>query len=155
MSDQRIVPFDAKPGLWASLWGATKKAIWTSRPIEAVRWWVGQRRIRKYKLTLKSREQGLRFDRRLFIQGLILAPFTPVPKLPGDIREAIVSEYLKTREGRLRLAMSMIQPIRRRIDYQSLSRKVFLVQQIPDGALPIYDKDPGVASIVVPDDEST
>ncbi len=153
MSDLRIVPFDAKPGLWASLWGAAKKAVWTSRLVEEVRWWSSQRRVRKYQLHLKS--QQIRFDRRLFIKGLLLAPFTPVPKLPQDIREAIVSEYIKTAFGRAQLARSMAYPIMRRLDYHRLSRQIFAVEQLPQGASPVYYKDPDVAGIVTesePDD---
>lgn len=40
-----------------------------------------------------------------------------------------------------RLAASMAQPIRRRLNYAGLARKVFHVEQLPAGALPIYDKD--------------
>ena len=36
----------------------------------------------------------------------------------------------------------MIQPLRRRRDYTSVGRKAFYVEALPDGALPIYDKDP-------------
>jgi hypothetical protein len=43
----------------------------------------------------------------------------------------------------------MIQPLRLRRDYTSVGRKTFLVEQLPDGALPIYDKDPNVTAYVV------
>ena len=43
----------------------------------------------------------------------------------------------------------MIQPLRERRDYSSVGRKTFLVEQLPDGALPIYDKDPDVTAYVV------
>lgn len=39
--------------------------------------------------------------------------------------------------------------MRLRRDYTSVGRKTFLVEQLPDGALPIYDKDPGVTSWVI------
>lgn len=43
--------------------------------------------------------------------------------------------------GMAALAASMIAPLRRQLNYQGLARKVFHIQQIPQGALPIYDKD--------------
>jgi len=56
---------------------------------------------------------------------------------------------MKTAAGRAKLAASMIQPLRLRRDYTSVGRKTFLVEQLPDGALPIYDKDPNVTAYVV------
>lgn len=41
------------------------------------------------------------------------------------------------------------QPLRTRRDYASVGRKTFLVEQLPDGALPIYDKDPDVTAFIV------
>ena len=43
----------------------------------------------------------------------------------------------------------MTQPLRLRRDYMAVGRKTFLVEQLPDGALPIYDKDPDVTAYVV------
>ena len=64
-------------------------------------------------------------------------------------KHAILSKYIKTPQGRAKLAASMIQPLRKRRDYSSVVRKAFMVEQLPDGALPIYDKDPEVAAYVV------
>jgi len=65
------------------------------------------------------------------------------------IKQKIISDYLKTASGRNKLAASMTQPLRTRRDYMSVGRKTFLVEQLPDGALPIYDKDPDVTAYVV------
>lgn len=43
-----------------------------------------------------------------------------------------------------RLAAAMVQPLRRRMDYNALSRKVFIVDQLPGGALPTYDREEDV-----------
>lgn len=138
-----VVPFD-KPSFWSEL----KRRFLQNRYVEALFDWQSRRRIRKYRL-------GLQLNRRHFLLGLVLAPFTPIPRDPVEIRQLIVSEYLKTIEGRRQLAMSMIAPIRRPLDYAQLSRSLIPVQQLPNGALPIYDKDPGVAKIVTgSDDES-
>lgn len=64
-------------------------------------------------------------------------------------KQKIISDYLKTAAGRNKLAASMTQPLRTRRDYMSVGRKTFLVEQLPDGALPIYDKDPDVTAFVV------
>ena len=64
-------------------------------------------------------------------------------------KNEIISAYIKTSQGRQRLAASMIQPLRKRRDYNSVGRRAFFVEQLPDGALPIYDKDPNVTAYVV------
>jgi len=65
------------------------------------------------------------------------------------VKQRIISDYIKTPQGRAKLAASMTQPLRLRRDYTSVGRKTFLVEQLPDGALPIYDKDPDVTAFVV------
>jgi len=65
------------------------------------------------------------------------------------VKQKIISDYVKTASGRAKLAASMTQPLRTRRDYMSVGRKIFLVEQLPDGALPIYDKDPDVTAFVV------
>jgi len=67
----------------------------------------------------------------------------------AQTKSEIISKFIKTAAGRQRLAASMIQPLRRRRDYTSVGRKAFFVEQLPDGALPIYDKDPNVTAFVV------
>ena len=65
------------------------------------------------------------------------------------VKQKLISEYIKTPLGRAKLAASLTQPLRTRRDYTSVGRKTFLVEQLPDGALPIYDKDPDVTAYVV------
>ena len=69
--------------------------------------------------------------------------------IDNAVKQQIISDYIKTASGRSKLAASMIQPLRLRRDYTSVARKAFLVEQLPDGALPIYDKDPNVTAFVV------
>ena len=69
--------------------------------------------------------------------------------ISNELKQQIISDYVKTAAGRAKLAASMIQPLRMRRDYTSVARKAFLVEQLPDGALPIYDKDPNVTAFVV------
>jgi hypothetical protein len=65
------------------------------------------------------------------------------------LSKKIISDYIKTPTGRAKLAASMTQPLRTRRDYASVGRKTFLVENLPDGALPLYDKDPDVSAFVV------
>lgn len=70
-------------------------------------------------------------------------------QVSNQAKQQLISEYIKTAAGRAKLAASMVQPLRLRRDYTSVGRKTLLVEQLPDGALPIYDKDPDVAAFVV------
>lgn len=56
-------------------------------------------------------------------------------------RNSIISQLLSSTSARQQLAQSMIAPIRARLDYQGLARKAFTVQQMPGGAVPVYDSD--------------
>lgn len=70
-------------------------------------------------------------------------------QVSNEVKQQVISQYIKTTAGRAKLASSMTQPLRLRRDYTSVVRKTFLVEQLPDGALPIYDKDPDVSAFVV------
>jgi len=50
------------------------------------------------------------------------------------------NRLLATSEGRMNLAASMIAPLRPRLDYEGLARRVFLVEPLPEGALPVYGR---------------
>ena len=69
--------------------------------------------------------------------------------LDNQTKFEVISQHIRTAAGRARLAASMIQPLRRRRDYTSVGRKAFYVEDLPDGALPIYDKDPTITAYVV------
>jgi len=70
-------------------------------------------------------------------------------EISNEVKQQVIQDYIKTAGGRVKLAASMTQPLRLRRDYTSVGRKTFLVEQLPDGALPIYDKDPYVTAYVV------
>lgn len=69
--------------------------------------------------------------------------------IDNAVKQKIISEHIQTPHGRAKLAASMVQPLRTRRDYTSVGRKTFLVEELPDGALPIYDKDADVTAYVV------
>jgi len=52
-----------------------------------------------------------------------------------------LGQLLKTAGGRQKLAASLGPSLRRRRDYMSIARKALMVETLPDGALPIYDKE--------------
>ncbi len=60
-------------------------------------------------------------------------------------KEAIIATALETDEGRIALAQSMVEPIRRSLEYQAVGRKLLMVDELPQGALARYERD--VASI--------
>lgn len=60
---------------------------------------------------------------------------------PGPI-DSLISEVIRTSEGRTRLAMAMVAPLRRPLDYQSIARRALIVEPLPDGALSTYDRAP-------------
>ena len=62
----------------------------------------------------------------------------PAAYLEDPVKEAILSEYLKTPDGCMALAAAMAHPIRKQLDYTSIARNVFRVETLPDGALPYY-----------------
>lgn len=64
-------------------------------------------------------------------------------------KAAVIGKFITTPEGRAKLASSMNQPLRSRRDYFGVARKTFYVEQLPDGALPIYDKDPDVTAYLI------
>lgn len=72
-----------------------------------------------------------------------------VQVVDNSIKEQVVDRFIGSPAGRRRLAASMIQPLRERRDYSSVGRKTFLVEQLPDGAIPIYDKDPDIIAYVI------
>jgi len=65
------------------------------------------------------------------------------------VKQQIISKYIFTQEGRNKIAASLTMPLRSRRDYTSVGRRAFLVEQLPDGALAIYDKDPDVTAFVI------
>lgn len=64
-------------------------------------------------------------------------------------KEYVISNALQTEEGRTALASAMANPIRTSLDYQGISRKLLVVDPLPQGALPVYDRDVDAKAFVV------
>lgn len=69
--------------------------------------------------------------------------------LTNEQKQAAIGDLIKTASGRSKLAAALTKPLRQRRDYQSVARKAYEVEQLPDGALPYYDKDIEVTAFVV------
>jgi len=61
----------------------------------------------------------------------------------------MLGQLLKTAGGRQKLAASLGPSLRRRRDYMSIARKALMVETLPDGALPIYDKEFDTSAMTV------
>ena len=66
-----------------------------------------------------------------------------------DQRELVIATALETVEGRTALAQAMVEPIKTSLMYQGIGRKLFMVDELPQGALARYERDIAVRSYVV------
>jgi hypothetical protein len=71
------------------------------------------------------------------------------PSFTDEQRDELVKRALMTQEGKIALGQAMANPIRRNLDYQGVGRRVLVIDPLPQGALPVYDRDIDVAAIVV------
>ena len=71
----------------------------------------------------------------------VISRTEPSPMIDSSVREGILSRYLRTANGRARLAASMVNPLRQRLNYSSVARRAFSVDPLPEGALPVYTAD--------------
>lgn len=71
------------------------------------------------------------------------------PSLSDTQRDEMIKQALMTQEGKIALGQAMANPIRRNLDYQGVGRKALVVDPLPQGALPVYDRDIDVAAVVV------
>jgi len=71
------------------------------------------------------------------------------PSLSDDKRDGLIERAIMSQEGKIALAQAMANPIRRNLDYQGIARRALVVDPLPQGALPVYDRDIDVAAVVV------
>ncbi len=71
------------------------------------------------------------------------------PGLTDNKRDELISRAIMTQEGKNALAQAMANPIRRNLDYQGIARRALVVDPLPQGALPVYDRDIDVAAVVI------
>lgn len=71
------------------------------------------------------------------------------PSLNDEKRDELITRAIMTHEGKIALAQAMANPIRRNLDYQGIARRALVVDPLPQGALPVYDRDIDVAAVVI------
>lgn len=71
------------------------------------------------------------------------------PSQSDNKRDELISRAILTNEGKLALAQAMANPIRRNLDYHGIARRALVVDPLPQGALPTYDRDIDVAAVVI------
>jgi hypothetical protein len=71
------------------------------------------------------------------------------PAMSDDKRDELVSRAIMTQEGKIALAQVMANPIRRNLDFQGIARRALVVDPLPQGAMPTYDRDIDVAAVVI------
>lgn len=69
--------------------------------------------------------------------------------MTNEQKEYLIAKALETEEGRTALAQAMANPIRTSLDYQGVGRKLLVVDPLPQGALPVYDKDVDAKAAVI------
>jgi hypothetical protein len=50
--------------------------------------------------------------------------------IDDKLKDAIISEYLNSTQGRSGLSRTLVNPIRRRLDYSSVMRKAFISEPV-------------------------
>ena len=71
------------------------------------------------------------------------------PSLSDDKRDELISRAIMTQDGKIALAQAMANPIRRNLDYHGIARRALVVDPLPQGAMPSYDRDIDVAAVVI------
>lgn len=71
------------------------------------------------------------------------------PSFNDEQRDELIKRALTSEDGKIALGQAMANPIRRNLDYMGIGRKVFVVDPLPQGALPVYERDIDVAATVI------
>jgi len=108
----------------------------------------------KGEINASNKEEALQ---QLVRYASVLAGAQSLTNLPGtasaapseEARDALLRQALTTQEGKIALGQAMANPIRRNLDYQGVGRKALVIDPLPQGALPVYDKDIDVAACVI------
>lgn len=64
-------------------------------------------------------------------------------------KHQLMTKLLSSPKGRARIAATVQEPLRTLRDYVAVGRKALFVDELPDGTLPIYDKDVQTPAYVV------
>jgi len=69
--------------------------------------------------------------------------------LTAGQKHNLMTKLLATQQGRAKIAASLNEPLRQLRDYVAIGRRAFLIDELPDGTIPVYDMDPDVPAYVV------
>ena len=69
--------------------------------------------------------------------------------LSDEKRDELISRAIMTQDGKIALAQAMANPIRRNLDYHGIARRALVVDPLPQGAIPTYERDVDVAAVVI------
>lgn len=69
--------------------------------------------------------------------------------LTASEKQQTLTRMMATQQGRRRIAASVVGPLRKIRDYTAVGRRALQIDELPDGALPIYDIDPDVGAFFV------
>lgn len=64
-------------------------------------------------------------------------------------RDELIERAVMSHEGKIALAQAMANPIRKNLDYQGLARRALVVDPLPQGAYPTYERDIDVTAVVI------
>jgi hypothetical protein len=70
------------------------------------------------------------------------------PDLSDQAKDDLVAQAVSTEQGKIALAQSMANPIRRNLDYHGIARRALVVDALQQGSLPVYDRDIDVVAVV-------
>jgi hypothetical protein len=76
-----------------------------------------------------------------------------ISELPEYENDSIVIDSndnigLNDQVGKSALAKAMAAPIRRSLDYQGIARRALVVDPLPEGAMPTYDRDIDISAVI-------
>jgi len=71
------------------------------------------------------------------------------PSFNDQQKDDMIKRALLTQEGKIALGQAMALPIRRNLDYAGVARRALVVDPLPTGTLPVYERDIDVSAVVV------
>jgi hypothetical protein len=71
------------------------------------------------------------------------------PSFNEQQKDDMIKRALLTTEGKIALGQAMALPIRRNLDYAGVARRALVVDPLPTGALPVYERDIEVSAAIV------
>jgi len=71
------------------------------------------------------------------------------PGFSDNQKDEMIKRALLTTEGKIALGQAMALPIRRNLDYSGIARRALVVDPLPTGALPVYERDIDVSATIV------